>query len=71
MRAMIVEEALAKNSQAISATGDGQGSSGKAWCRNRSGLRGVWHQRDLLSLPGQAAERKRRDRQLARAPDRQ
>jgi len=32
MRALIVEEALAKNSSAISATGDGQSSSRPARC---------------------------------------
>ena len=44
MRAMIVEEALAKSSQAISSTRDGQGGSGKARCGHQPGMHGIWYQ---------------------------
>lgn len=70
MRALIVEEAFAKNRSAISAAGDGQGSGCAARCWHRPGMHGISYQSDLLSLPEDATRRERRDRQLVGASDR-
>ena len=71
MRALIGEEAPAKNNPAASATRDGQGSSSAARCCHQSGLQGVWHQRNMLSVLGQASGRERADRDLAGLVDQQ
>ena len=44
MRAPIVEEALAKNSPAISAARDGHASGSATRSGHQSGMYGVWHQ---------------------------
>ena len=43
MRALIVDEALAKKQAGLSTKRDGQGRSSATRCGHQSGLHGVWH----------------------------
>ena len=59
LKAEIVAEALTKSSNATSAAGDGAMGRGPAFSHNRTGLPGVRHQPNLLSLLRQARRGKR------------
>ena len=64
LKKMYAEERLKaelrrESSKAISTPGDGQKGRGQTWHQYPFGLRGVWHQRDLLSVPGKAQWRER------------
>lgn len=54
LTAEIVAETLTKNGSAISAAGDGAMGRSSAFSHHRTGLPGVRHQPELLSLSRQA-----------------
>lgn len=59
LRPSSVRKRWRESCKAISTPGDGQKGRGQTWHQYSFGLRGVWHQRDLLSLPGKAQWRER------------
>jgi len=71
VKADTVAGALAKNFEAISLIRGGQvGSRGKG-SEHPSGMRGVWVERERVSIPAQAQRRERRDRRVAATIDRE
>jgi len=50
LKAEIVSEALAKNGEAISTARDGPGRGSREECADQPGVRGLWDQRELLSV---------------------
>jgi putative transposase len=62
LKAEIIQEAMAKSGEAISATRDGATRGCLRQGQHQTGVCVVWHQHDLLSLPATVVGRKCRDR---------
>lgn len=61
----LLEEAMAKNCEAISTPGDGQGSCGQRAHEYPARLPDLHGERSALPVPGQGRRREREDRGLA------
>src|SRR6056297_1163029 len=69
IKAEIRQEVIEGSSKAISSPGDGQRGSRDSGDQRPAGLRGAFHQPELLSVSAEAIGRERRDCRLADPPD--
>lgn len=69
LKARSVAKALTKSDNAISPAGDDTMGRCQALCHNKTGLPGVWHQSNLVSLSCQARRGKRYRGRLAHTFD--